>query len=112
PLAVMVLGAEGRAMDPLSKRWISWMGDAGWHGLVFNSTLNKDFVGICGRGVSGNIAAESECVRDIIAGALRSPCFEGRVTQVGIVGMSYGAIQSLFLGKMAAENKLPFKVDA
>ena len=80
--------------------------------LAFNSTLHKEFVTVSGRGPSGNIEGEAECVRDIISAALKSPCLSGRVTHLGVVGMSYGGIEALLLGRMAAENKLPFKLDA
>ena len=112
PLVIVLLGAEGRVIDPLAKRWIAAIAERGCHVLAFNSTLQKDFVSICGRGPSGNIEGEAECVRDIIAAALKSPCLSGRVTQLGVVGMSYGGIEALLLGRMAAENKLPFKIDA
>jgi pimeloyl-ACP methyl ester carboxylesterase len=37
---------------------------------------------------------------------------KGNVTQIGIVGMSYGGLEALVLGQMAKENRLPFQIDA
>lgn len=112
PLVVLLLGAEGRAIDPLAKQWIAWYAEAGYHVLSFNSTLNAEFVCLSGRGVSGNVENEAQCVRDIVAAYLRSPQMSGQVTKVGIVGMSYGGIEALMLGKMLTEKNVPFEIAA
>ena len=112
PLAIVLVGAEGKAIDPLPKQWIAWLSDAGFHVLALNSTLESDFVDRSGRGVSGNLVAEAESVRDIISAFLKSPMAQGRVTRIGVVGMSYGGVEALLLGKMAAEKKLDFQIDA
>lgn len=112
PLAIVLVGAEGKAIDPLPKQWIAWLSDAGYHVLALNSTLESDFVDRSGRGVSGNLVAEAESVRDIISAFLKSPTAQGRVTRIGVIGMSYGGVEALLLGKMAAEKKLDFQIDA
>lgn len=112
PLVVVLLGAEGRSGDPMPKLWFTWLSEAGFHVLSFNSTLDADFITSCGRGVSGNIANEAECARDIIGAFLKLPNVQGRVKQVAVVGMSYGGIQALLIGKMAAEKKVDFPIDS
>ncbi len=112
PLVVVLLGAEGKAADPFSKQWINWLAEAGYHVLSFNSTLEANFINASGRGVSGNIQGEAQGVRDIIGTFLKSPLAEGRVTKLGIVGMSYGGLEALLIGKMAAEKEVPYPIDA
>ena len=112
PLVVVLLGAEGKTSDPLPKLWFTWLAEAGYHVLSFNSTLDADFINSCGRGVSGNIANEAECARDIIGAFLKLPSIQGKVKQVAVVGMSYGGIQALLIGKMAVEKKVDFPIGA
>lgn len=112
PLVVLLLGAEGKALDKIGKQWAGWLSDAGYHVLTFDSTLRSDFVTNSGRGVTGCIKNEAECVRDLIAAYIASPEAQGKVTHVGLVGISYGSIQSLMIAKMSLEKGAPFKVDA
>lgn len=79
--------------------------------LTFNSTLNADFVSVSGRGVSGNMANEAECARDIISAFLKSPQSQGKVEKVGVVGISFGGVEALLLGTMVADGKVDFKID-
>jgi len=112
PLVVVLLGVDGRTDSPFGKLWPSWLGDAGYHVLTFDSTFLSGFVDISGHGVTGNVRVEAECVRDIIAAFLDLPEVRGKVQKIGIVGMSYGGLEALVLGQLAAAGKLPFKVEA
>jgi predicted alpha/beta-fold hydrolase len=112
PLVVVLLGVDGVADGKLGKLWPSWFAQAGYHVLTFDSTFLSSFIEISGHGVTGNLLAESERVRDIISGFLATGEMKNKVTRIGIVGMSYGGIQALVLGSMAAEGKLPFNVEA
>jgi len=112
PLVVVLLGIDGKADGALGKLWPAWYAEAGYHVLTFDSTFLPTFTEYSGRGVTGNLVAESEAVRDIIKAFLEQTDVKGRVSKLGIVGMSYGGIEALVLGKMAKENALPFNVDA
>ncbi|HEY3319836.1 MAG TPA: hypothetical protein VGP72_05095 [Planctomycetota bacterium] len=110
PLVVVLLGIAGRTQDNFSKLWPQWLSDAGYHVLTFDSTFRPEFVQKCAHGPSGNLWAESNKVRDIVSAFLNEPQAQGRVSQIGIVGMSYGGLEALVLGEMANEGRLPFKV--
>ncbi len=112
PLVVVLLGIDGKADGPLGKLWPSWLADAGFHVLTFDSTFLPQFTEYSGHGVTGNLVAESERVRDIIAAFIEQSEAKGKISKIGIVGMSYGGIEALLLGAMAKEGKVPFKVDA
>lgn len=110
PLVVILLGISGRANADFCKLWPSWYAEAGYHVLAFDSTFRPEFVKISGHGVSGNIWAESERVGAIIDAFLKLNDVRNKVSKVGIAGMSYGAVQALMLGRMAAQGRLPFEV--
>lgn len=111
PLIVLLLGIDGQASGRLGKLWPSWYAQAGYHVLTFDSTFLPMFVETTGHGVTGNLAAESDCVKDIIGAFLHLSELRGKVTKIGIVGMSYGGIEALVLGTQAAAGKLPFTID-
>src|SRR5207244_3067819 len=109
PLVVVLLGIDGRADGALGKLWPSWFAEAGCHVLTFDSTFLPSFIEYSGHGVTGNLIAESERVRDIISAFIEQSDAKGKISKIGIVGMSYGGIEALVLGSMAKEGKLPFK---
>ncbi|HEY3320763.1 MAG TPA: hypothetical protein VGP72_09895 [Planctomycetota bacterium] len=112
PLVVVLLGIDGRADSSFGRLWPSWLANAGCHVLWFDSTFAPSFISISGRGVTGNLRAESAAVADIIAAFLERNDFKEKVSGIGVVGMSYGGIEALVLGELAAAGKLPFKIDA
>jgi len=111
PLVVILLGVDGRTDSPLGKLWASWYAAAGYHVLTFDSTFLPGFVKISGHGVTGNLKAEAGRIKEIIAAFLELSEIRGKVQKIGIVGMSYGGLEALLLGQMAAAGQLPFKVD-
>jgi len=114
PLVVVLLGISGDASSDFSKLWPLWFSEAGYNVLTFDSFFRSEFIEHNGRdiGISGNVFSESSKAADIIAAFLDR--YKERITptKFGLVGMSYGGIQSLILGQMAVEGKLPFKIDA
>lgn len=110
PLVVVLLGLNGHTGTDFSKLWASWYADAGYHVLTFDSTFRAPFVSTSGHGVTGNLWAETERVAAIIDTFLKEKNVRGRVTKVGVVGMSYGGAQALILGRMAKDGKLPFEL--
>jgi predicted alpha/beta-fold hydrolase len=112
PLVVVLLGIGGRPEEDFSKLWPSWFACAGYHVLTFESTFLQDFNTRSQHGVTGNMWAETNLVKQIIDAFLKQTCVNGRVSKIGIVGLSYGGVESLMLGTMAAQKKLPFEIDA
>jgi predicted alpha/beta-fold hydrolase len=110
PLVVVLLGLGGRTNADFSRLWVSWYADAGYHVLYFDSTFTPPFVHISGYGVTGNLWAESARVALIIQSFMNEKDIRGKVSNVGVVGMSYGGTQALILGRMAKDGKLPFQL--
>lgn len=108
----MLVGIGGRADEDFAKLWPSWYYENGYHVLTFDSTFVQDFNARTHLGVGGNVWAETEYVTKIIDSFLHQSCISGRVTKIGVVGMSYGGVQALILGTQAAEKKLPFEIAA
>lgn len=112
PLVVILLGIDGHPDEDFSRLWASWYAEAGYHVLSFESTFTQDFNARSHRGVIGNMWLESELAAKIVAAFVSQSCDNGRVSKIGVVGMSYGGIEALMLGTFAADKKLPFEVAA
>ena len=112
PLVVVLLGLDGKADGRLGKLWPSWFSEAGYHVLSFDSTFSPSFIDMSGHGVTGNLNAESERISEIIGTFLDLDELKGKVSKIGIVGMSYGGLETLVLAEMAKDGKLKFKLDA
>lgn len=112
PLVVVLLGIGGTTGNDFSKLWASWYAESGCHVLTFDSTFRPEFVNISGHGVSGNLWKESECVAKIIQSFTQEKDIRGKISKIGIVGMSYGGTQALILGSMAQQGQVPFEIAA
>jgi predicted alpha/beta-fold hydrolase len=112
PLVVVLLGVDGKADGALGKLWPAWFASAGYHVLTFDSTFQPTFTELSGHGVTGNIRIEAERVKDLIASFLELGEMKGKVSKIGVVGMSYGGLEALVLGQMAADKQLPFALEA
>lgn len=112
PLVVVLLGVGGLPEYDFNKLWASWYFQNGYHVLTFESTFTQNFNERTHLGVGGNVWVETGYVRDVIDAYLHQGNVAGKVTKIGIVGMSYGGVQALMLGTMAADKKLPFEIAA
>ncbi|HYG78453.1 MAG TPA: hypothetical protein VEK08_25860 [Planctomycetota bacterium] len=112
PLTVVLLGLFGNATGRFERLWPGWLSAEGNHVLTLDSTFLPYFSAVSRHGVAGNVAAEAERLSEVISAFLKHPNIEGRVSEIGIVGISYGAIEALQLGRMAAEGRLPFRLTA
>ncbi len=112
PLVVMLLGIEGRPDEDFYKLWQSWYAEAGYHVLTFDSTFIQEFNQRSQHGVTGNLWAETALAKEVIAAFIAQTCVKDRISKIGIVGMSYGAVEALMLGTLAAKKELPFEVSA
>lgn len=110
PLVLSLQGIEGRADTNSAKIWMKWFSEAGFHVIAFDSTFSPPFIAASRHGVSGNMRMEASIAIEAVNVFMHLPELEGKVSQVGVVGMSYGAIQSLTIGRLAKEGKVPFKI--
>jgi predicted alpha/beta-fold hydrolase len=108
PLAVPLLGLAGRNKDDLAGLWQSLLYETGCHVMTADSTFSYDFNEISGQGVAGNIAAEAEAIAKVIAAFLGDNLGRGKVTEVRLLGASYGGNVALYMAKMEREGKLQF----
>lgn len=110
PLVVMLLGIHGLPEEDFSKRLPSWLAEAGFHVLAFESTSLQDFNEHTRHGVSGNLWRETELACDIVAAFLEQSGARARIGKIGVVGVSDGGVEALMLGAMVAQKKVPFEV--
>ena len=108
PLVVVLLGVGGRPEEDFNKLWAAWYFEAGYHVLTFESTFLQEFNDRSHLGVGGNVWVETDYVAKIIDAFVHQSSASGRITKIGVVGMSYGGVQALMLGV----RKLPFEIAA
>jgi predicted alpha/beta-fold hydrolase len=108
-LAVLILGLATRSKDKMAQLWKSYLYDAGFHVMTFDSPFLPAFSERARQGVAGNLVEESKLSASLIAAFLEGPKAKGRVTQTGLVGISYGATLALNIAKMSAENRIGFR---
>lgn len=106
PLAVVLLGLGTRSRSIMARTFESYLYEAGYHVLTFDSPFLPAFSDRSRHGVAGNIVAEATLVANIIDAAVKSKQAKGMVTRVGIVGASYGGILALNIAKLAKEGKV------
>lgn len=111
PLAVAILGFDGRPDWPYARLLLYFLAEGGYHVLTFPSTYTIKFVDASRHGVSGNVTAETDVLVRLISEALKHKKLRDRVGRIGVVGISYGGIQALQLALRSKEGKLPFRLD-
>ncbi len=111
PLVVILNGTCGRADDAITSRWMAWL-EPRFHVLTFDSTLHPAFTEAAHTGVAGYLDADAESAAAVIGAFLNNPETKGKVSRVGVVGMSYGGTQALLLNRMQRQGKLSFRIDA
>jgi len=108
PLAVPLLGMAGRNKDELARLWQALLFETGCHVMTPHSSFSSDFNERSGLGVAGNVAAEAEAVAKVIEAFLNTPEARDKVTEVRLLGASYGGSVALYLAKMSKEGRLRF----
>ncbi|MCZ7645533.1 MAG: alpha/beta fold hydrolase [Planctomycetota bacterium] len=109
PLAVLLLGLATRSKSPLAQLWKQQMYDAGCHVLTFDSVFLPAFNERSRHGVPGNVHEEARLVAGLIGKFVESGKHKDRVTDVRILGASYGGILALNLPAMARKGELSFQ---
>jgi predicted alpha/beta-fold hydrolase len=112
PLVVILNGTFGKANDGMTNLWMAWLEANGWHVFSFDSTFHYAFTSAAQIGVAGNLEVEAETAGQVIQAFLERPEISGKVTRIGVVGMSYGGIQALNLARLSKLGRLPFHLDA
>jgi len=110
-LVVILNGTFGKAGDAATNLWMAWLEANGWHVLTFDSTFHYTFTSAAQIGVAGNLEVEAEAAGQVIQAFLERPEVSGKVTRIGVVGMSYGGIQALNLARLSKLGRLPFHLD-
>ncbi|HEY3319668.1 MAG TPA: alpha/beta fold hydrolase [Planctomycetota bacterium] len=105
PLAVLIPGLVDGGTDKQTQLWKSYLHAAGYHVLTFDSPFLPTFNTRSRHGVAGNLLEEAKLVANLVAAFLGHPKTKGRVTQMGLVGLSYGGTLALNIARMAAENR-------
>jgi predicted alpha/beta-fold hydrolase len=111
PLVVILNGTCGQAKDSITSLWMAWLEDR-FHVLTFDSTLHPAFTEAARMGVAGYMDADAESAAAVIGAFLKHPKVQGKVSRIGVVGMSYGGTQALLLERMQRQKKLSFRIDA
>jgi predicted alpha/beta-fold hydrolase len=110
PLVVVLLGVDGEVSGPWGMLFPYWYNEYNYNVLTFDNSFTTRYQETCRMGVVGNFDAESDQVAAIIDTFLKTKEAKEHVTDVGVVGMSFGALQALQLAKKDKEGKLPFKL--
>ncbi|MCY3020217.1 MAG: alpha/beta fold hydrolase [Planctomycetota bacterium] len=110
PLVVILLGVDGKVDGPWGGLFPYWYDQYNYHVLTFDSTFTPQYPEISGQGVVGNFDAEADQVAAVIAAYLQTDDAKRFVTQVGVLGMSFGGSQALLLAAKAKAGKLPFEL--
>ncbi len=104
PLAVILLGFYQERDHKLARAWQAYLYDAGCHVAVFDSIFRHEMNMAIGHGVSGNMDADTKAVAQITNALLEhrgrelgGRLLKSRITNVRILGTSYGGILALNL---------------
>ncbi len=106
PLVVLIPGLLNSGSDKEIQLWMAYLHDAGFHVLTFDSPFLPSFNDRSRHGVGGNLREEAKVVASLIQAFLDHPKTKGRVTQLGLVGLSYGGTLALNIARLAAENRV------
>ena len=112
PLAVPLLGIAGRNNDYLARLWQQLLYETGSHVMSANSSLSYDFNKASGHGVPGNLEADAQAIAKVIEAFLNRPEARDKVTEVRLLGSSYGGNVALYLARLSKEGKLNFPLGA
>ncbi len=110
PLAIPILGLTGRNNDRLARRWQSLLYQSGCHVMTFDSVFGEEFSKRARQGASGSVRAEADSAIKVIAAFLRHEDVQGRVSEVRLLGTSYGGTLSLEIARRAKAGELNFSL--
>jgi len=103
-----LLGIAGRNKDYLARLWQELLFKTGSHVMTADSSLSYDFNKASGHGVAGNLEADAQAIAKVIEAFLNTPEARDKVSEVRLLGSSYGGNIALYLAKLSKEGKLNF----
>ncbi|MCW8129215.1 MAG: alpha/beta fold hydrolase [Planctomycetota bacterium] len=110
PLVAVLLGLGSRSRSLMARVYMSYLYNAGYHVITFDSPFLPAFSDRSRHGVAGNLEAEATLCANIVEAAARSSQAKGLVTKVGLVGASYGGTLALNIAKLSKEHKVQLRV--
>lgn len=110
PLVIVINGTSSLAENPFANQWMAWLQQRGISSMSFDSTMHPRMARKWGGGVLGNMEKEAELGATIIGDYIAQERLNPR--KIALLGISYGADQSLLISKLAREGKVPFRLDA
>lgn len=109
PLAVLLLGLTTDGKAPLAKLWQAQLYEAGCHVLTFDSVFRPSFNSVSRHGVPGHLETEALVVDRLVAALLKDPAVAGKVSEIGLLGASYGGMLALNYAILAEAGKTSVK---
>lgn len=108
PLVVLLAGWASRSKSPMTRFLLSRFYAEGCSVMTFESNFTEQVNARALSGVSGNLEEEARMAGRIIAAFIQSSGRE-RITDVRIVGSSYGALIALHLDLQAQKGETSFQ---
>lgn len=110
PLAIPLLGLTMKNKDELAKLIQAQLYESGCHVVSFDSIFRTDMGKRTMHGVAGCFEAEAEAVVKIIAAVLQHEKLKGKVTEVRLLGASYGGTLACHIQRQLRAEGAPFRV--
>ena len=110
PLVVCLMGVDGKVDGPWGCLFPYWYNEYNYNVLAFDSSFTPQYPEVNGQGVVGNFDAETDQIAAIIKTYLDTGDNRNNITEIGVIGYSFGATQALLLAAKGKEGKLPFEL--
>ena len=110
PLVIIVNGTFSKAQNLYAEMLEGTFIKAGYNVVTFDSFFSRRFLLETQYGAPGNFKAEAEIAGRIVATFLKQPGISEKVTDIAVVGLSYGGGVALQMAMLDQNQKLPFKL--
>ncbi len=116
PLVIIFNGTGGTAEGGYAAYMMDQCEKNGWSSFTYDSPFSDKYVNACGRGMPGNFRRECFQAIDLINTFLKDSARRygpNHYSEIGIVGLSYGAILALLLPEVINDGTLknpPFQI--
>ncbi len=110
PLVIIVNGTFSKAQNLYAEMLESTYIRAGYNVVTFDSFFSRRFLLETQYGAPGNFKAEAEIAGRIVSMFLKQPGISDKVSDIGVVGLSYGGAVALQMALLDQSKQLPFKL--
>jgi predicted alpha/beta-fold hydrolase len=110
PLVVIVNGTFSKAQNLYADELEQVFIRSGCHVMTFDSFFSRRFLMQTQLAAPGNLKAEAELSGRIIAAFLKQPGIRDDVSEIAVVGLSYGGGVALQMALLDQEKRLPFSL--